>query len=137
MLSPYVRSVNYAAEGLWHAVTTERNLKLFALGVVVSFALATIFQLDPADWIIILVAGGMFIATELLNTSLERLSSAFYRHIEEAKDTHKHRPAMKHTKDVAAAAALVMAVTWAAVVLIVLWPYVFEWVARLAHHLAR
>lgn len=125
MLSPFIRSMLYAVEGLWHAVTTERNLKYFFFGVVASIALAAAFRLDPTDWIVILVTGGTFLAIELINTSLERLSGAFYRHMEDSKDHQKHRAAMKATKDVAAGAALVMALAWVAVITIVLWPYVF------------
>ncbi len=135
MFAPYLKSIVYAAEGLWHAARTERNLKVFSLGVLVSLGLAAFFQLEPTDWVLILLAGGTFLSVELLNTAVERIASAFYRHMEDAKDTVKHHPATKATKDVAAAAALVTAVMWAAVVMIVLWPYVFEWVVRIARTL--
>lgn len=126
MLSPFLRSLTYAAEGLWHALQTERNLRVFAAGVILSLLLALFFHLDTLDWIIVLLTGGTFLSVELINTSMERMSSAFYRHIEEAKDTHKHRHAMKATKDVAAGASLIVGVAWAAVMIIVFWPYIFQ-----------
>ena len=110
MLSPFLKSLVYAAEGLVHALQMERNLRLFVAGVLSSLLLALFFHLNTINWIIVLLAGGVFVSVELLNTSLERLSSAFYRHIEEAKDTHKHRSAVKATKDVAAGASLVVAI---------------------------
>ncbi len=130
MLSPLLRSIVYASEGLWHAIATERNLKIFSAGVVFSLVCALFFRIQTIDWILVLLSGGVFLSAELINTSLERLSSAFYRHVEDAKDTHKHRGAMKETKDVAAAASLVLAIVWAATMLIIFWPYFFEFLVR-------
>ena len=126
----YIRSLGYASEGFLHAMQTERNLRLFFLGVLCSLLLAAFFHIDTSDWIMVLVTGGTFLSVELLNTALERFTNAFYKHIEEAKDTHKHHKAMKTTKDVAAAASLVTAIAWTAVMIIIFWPYAFEFLAR-------
>jgi diacylglycerol kinase len=129
MLSSYIRSMLYAVEGLWHALSTERNLKLFALGVVLSLFLAALFRLYPADWVLLLTAGGVFLSVELLNTALERFTDAFDVHSKKQADAHT--AAIKATKDIAASASLVIGLAWVSIICIVFWPYVYEAVGRL------
>lgn len=116
----YARSFCFACNGFFHAVRTERNLKLFVAGYVGSILVSLVLQIDGFSWAFILFSGGTFLAIELLNTALEHFSDAFDSHSKKQDDIHY--AAIKATKDIAAAAALVSALAWVAVSLIVLLP---------------
>jgi len=106
------------------ACRTERNLCIFLYSYV-SFVFASVllFPLERGDLLWLLASGGIFISVELLNTSLERLADAVDDHCKSAHQSHCF-VALKHTKDIAAAASLVSLVFTIMTFLIVLAPYV-------------
>lgn len=123
MLLKIYRSFTYAFAGLWHAIRTERNLKIVILFILVGFIVATILQITLFEWLVLLIASGTVCSVELINTSLERFADAFERHAKKNDDpTHYHL--MKATKDVAAAAALLSGSAASIAALVIFWPYV-------------
>jgi len=127
MLLKIYRSFTYAIAGLWHAIRTERNLKMVILFILGGFILAVILQIALWEWIILIIASGTVCAVELINTSLERFADAFEHHAKKIDDpTHYHL--MKATKDVAAAAALVSGSAAIFAAIIIFWPYLTEFV---------
>lgn len=115
----YYRSLRFSLEGLFHALKTERNLKLFTALYVLSLIISTLLQLSVRDWEIVIFTGGVFLAVELLNTALERFTDAFDRHSQSI-----HSPAIKATKDIAAGASLVCAVAWIVILSMIFLPKV-------------
>ena len=116
-----VRSLGYALEGLLHALKRERNLQLFAVGYVAVLLIAVMLPLELWEWIAILVSGGAFMAVELFNTALERLTDAVDALPKEAGNTKLHG-SMKAAKDVSAAAAFVSLITAAITIILILGP---------------
>ncbi len=118
-----LRSLGFALEGLSHALSRERNLQLFAFGFALIVIIASQLSLERWEWIALLVSGGAFMAVELFNTALERLTDAVDALPKEKGNTVLHA-SMKAAKDVSAAAALVGFVTVVVVILLTLGPKV-------------
>lgn len=128
----FVKSLSYALQGFVHAFWTELNLKLFLLLYLASLLAGLVFTLTTNQWMALLISGGTFLATELMNTALERLTDAFDDHIHKQDDQRYF--SIKATKDVAAAAALMTALTWLTVMGILFlpafltrFPQMFSW----------
>ena len=118
----YIKSLGHAFDGLVHAFLTERNLRLFGWFYVISLAFAVALHISLIEWGIVVFSGGMFLAIELVNTALEHFSDAF--------DTHSksiYTPAIKATKDIAAAASLICGVAWGFLLCILFLPHLWEW----------
>ena len=84
-----------------------------AVVVVVGFVL----DVSEGTWAILLLCIGVVLGAELLNTALEALADR----VEPERD-----PGIRDTKDIAAAAVLVVSVIAAITGIVVLWPYVFD-----------
>ncbi len=119
-MQSYLDSFLFACNGLRHAIATERNLKLFAAGYVASIIVSLMLGISLVGWAFVLLSGGTFLAIELLNTAIEDFSDAFDTHTKKQDDLHYQ--AIKATKDIAAAAALMSALTWIVILAIVLLP---------------
>ena len=101
-----VRSMGYALSGLGHAVSEERNIRQFLIGLAVYVLAGVYVGFWPVEWIVVLVMATGFFIVELLNTSIERLGDA----IDDAEKTRRgghYHVGIKQAKDVAAAASLV------------------------------
>lgn len=118
----YLKSLRHAFDGLVHAFLTERNLRMFGWFYLMSLMLGVILRLSITEWAIVIFSGGMFLAVELVNTALEHFTDAF--------DTHSkgiHFSAIKATKDIAAAAALVCGGAWGILLCFLFVPHLWEW----------
>ena len=119
-MSPYLNSLRYALEGLQCAWKTERNFKLFVALYILSFLLGWFLGITARDWQVLIFTGSIFLAVELVNTALENFADAFDTHSKSQNDHHTQ--AIKATKDIAAAASLVCAIAWGAILVIILVP---------------
>lgn len=115
------KSLGFALEGLLHALKRERNLQLFTIGFVAILLFSSTLPLDRWEWVAILVSGGAFMAIELFNTALERLTDAVDALPKETGNTALHT-SMKATKDVSAAAALIAFATVVLTIVLILGP---------------
>lgn len=118
----FAKSLGYALTGLRHALETERNLKYFLLGYVLILIAGVVAGLDPADWLAVIIASGMFFAIELLNTALERLVDTFDDYQKQMVGNNYH-VGLKRTKDVASSAALMGLLTMLVVLALVFPPH--------------
>jgi diacylglycerol kinase len=115
-------SFRYATAGLHHALQHERNLRLFLGFYILLLVAAAWFKLLAWEWAAILISGLLFIAVELLNTALERLTDAVdVLHKQQGIAFHA---GLKATKDVAAAGSLISLIAFIVTVCIVFAPYV-------------
>jgi len=118
-----LKSLGFALTGLVHAVREERNIRLFLLMHVVIFALAFALALPLSAWIFIGFLMGMFLVTELLNTSIERTVDTFDDCEKKRNGGHFH-PGLKHAKDTAAAASLIALVVEVCMLIFLFLPYI-------------
>ncbi len=106
-------SFRYAFAGLWHALRTQRNIRIhvsIAIGVVV---LGMAVGLRRDEWAIIALTMGFVFTAELFNTVIEAIIDLV---------TEEYHPLAKKAKDVAAGAVLAAAITAVAVGLLILGP---------------
>ncbi len=117
-----MKSAAAAYAGLRYALRTERNLRIFAATYLLFCILAFQLHLDAGDWALFLFSGGFFMGVELLNTALERIADAMDDHCK-----REHRAdcftAIRHAKDISAAASLVSIVVVVFIMLLLFLPY--------------
>lgn len=101
-----LESFRFAFLGGFHALRTERNLRIHLVAAVVVLVLAFAVGVPPADFTLLLLAIGLVVTAELLNTALEAAVDLW------SPDYH---PAAAVAKNVAAAAVLTSAIVSAAV----------------------
>ena len=105
-----MRSLGYAGRGIWHAVQSERNIKihLVAFGGVVLGGFAV--KLAAWEWVSVLTCCAMVLGAELMNTAIETVIDL----VSPAYNIMAGR-----AKDIAAAAVLVVYLFSVAIGLIV------------------
>jgi len=117
------KSFGFALEGLTHAVKMERNLQLFLPVYGLLLVLGGMVRLITWEWLALILAGGMFLSVELLNTAIERLTDVLDDEKKITGRTHYFKM-LKAAKDVGAAASLISLIAVIAIVCIVFGPYV-------------
>jgi diacylglycerol kinase len=88
--------------------------------------------LGGLEWTILLIAGGLFLAVELMNTAMERLVDTLDDYQKQLLGSHFHL-GLKMAKDVASGASLVSLTIVIAVILIILLPHLTPIVRLLLH----
>jgi len=101
-----IKSLKYAFKGAYLLVTTEHSIMVqFSLGVAV-IILGFVMHISPIEWMFQLLAIGMVLVAESLNTGIEKLCD--FVHI----DYHER---IGFIKDISAGAA-----TFAAIIAVVI-----------------
>jgi len=119
-MNRFLKSFGYAFSGLSYAFKTQFNFKVHIVALVVVSCAGWYFKLSGAEWLWIVMASGMVLMAELLNTGLEVLVDLV------SPDIH---PKAKIIKDVAAAAVLVTAFTAVVIGLVIFLPKIFDYAA--------
>lgn len=97
-----VQSFVFALSGIAYALTHERNLRIHsALGVYVIY-FSKYYGFSNTEYAVILLLIGFVLTCEMINTAIEKKIDL---------ETLKYNPLAKISKDVAAGAVLVSAVT--------------------------
>jgi diacylglycerol kinase len=109
-------SFRCAGRGVWRAAQA-RNLRIMLGALLAVILLAAAYDVSAAVWAVVLVCGGVVLATEVLNTSIEALADYVQREYDED---------IRTIKDLAAGAVLLAAGLAGAVGVIVFWPYVID-----------
>ena len=112
-LASVFRSFGPALAGLAWALKTQRNLQVHAFAAVLVAVFGVWLQLADWEWCVVLLAAGMVIAAELLNTAVEVLADRVSKEREEP---------IRRVKDAAAAAVLVAALAALGVGMVVFVP---------------
>jgi undecaprenol kinase len=92
--------LGFALHGLRHALRSERSLRLQLLVLILVLAALLLLRPPPLWWALVALAGALVMASELVNSALERLADHLH------PDTHA---AIRIAKDCAAAAVLIAA----------------------------
>jgi undecaprenol kinase len=91
------RSIGYAFRGFYHAVKTERNLRIELIIGAIAIVAGIILGLDLFGWILVAGSAFLVIVCELFNTAIEILCDII---------TDEHSNRIRVAKDVAAASVL-------------------------------
>jgi diacylglycerol kinase (ATP) len=113
----WIKSANFAIEGILHAARTERHLRyhFFAAGVVLLFSYAV--GLTKPQFLIIALAVMAVLLAEMMNTAVEAIVDIL---------APEHHESARTAKDVAAGAVLITALGAALVGYVVLFPHVSD-----------
>lgn len=111
-----IKSFQYALNGIIHALTTQRNMRIhFGIALLV-MVLSLILGVNRWEALLLFVAITLVIITELFNTAIEAIVDMA---------TEQFHPLAKVAKDVAAGAVFVTAGLAIAVGMTVFIPYVY------------
>ncbi|MHA6483734.1 diacylglycerol kinase family protein [Paenibacillus sp. strain BS8-2] len=119
-MSKFIKNVGYALSGIGFAIRTQRHMQIHVISAIIVIALGLIAALDATRWCLLILAIGMVISAELMNTALEQAVDLA------SPGLH---PLAKTAKDVAAGAVLATAVAAIAIGLLVLGPPLWKLVA--------
>lgn len=95
---PLFQSFNFAIDGVIYVLRTQRNMRIHFGVAAIILALSLVVGIRSTEFILLLVAIGLVLISELLNTAIESAIDI---------TTNAYDPLAKIAKDVAAAAVLV------------------------------
>ena len=109
----FLRSFSFAGQGLWYVVRTQRNMRVHLAASVGAIAAGLALRIGAADWACVIIAIGLVLATEALNTVVEALTDLY---------TREFHPLAKIAKDAAAGAVLITSLAAVGVAIAVFLP---------------
>lgn len=112
-----LKSFSFAFNGLKNLLQKEHNSRAHLIALIIVICLGFYFQIEPIEWMAVVIVSGFVIAAELLNTSIERLAD-----VVEPKWNEK----IGLIKDYCAAAVLISAITAVVVGGLVFVPKILE-----------
>lgn len=95
---PLFQSFNFAIDGVIYVLRTQRNMRIHFGVAAVILALSLVVGVRSTEFILLLIAIGLVLISELLNTAIESAIDI---------TTNTYDPLAKIAKDVAAAAVLI------------------------------
>jgi diacylglycerol kinase len=96
--SGFFRSFSFAGQGVWYVVRTQRNMRVHLLAGAAAVVAGLVLRIGAADWACVLIAIGLVLTAETLNTVVEALTDLC---------TDGYHPLAKIAKDAAAGAVLI------------------------------
>ncbi|MFD2171092.1 diacylglycerol kinase [Tumebacillus lipolyticus] len=99
--SKLLKSFSYAVEGMTHALTTQRNMRIHFVVALCAMILSLLLDLSKLEIVLVFFSIILVVAAELFNTAIEAVVDLV---------THDYHPLAKIAKDMAAAAVLLTAV---------------------------
>ncbi len=96
------KSFTYAGRGLWIFIKTTHNAWVHLTALAIGVAMGVYFRIAYIDWMLLAFAGGTVLMAEAFNTAIE---------IDIDLTSPEFHPYARDTKDVAAAAVLISAIT--------------------------
>lgn len=108
-----MQSFRYAFHGIKLLVLHEHNAWIHCFAAICVIIAGLLFGLSRLEWIAIAIVIGMVIAAEAVNSSIEALADLV---------SPEYNEAIKRTKDLAAGAVLILAITAAVIGLLIFLP---------------
>lgn len=97
--SSFFQSLVSALHGMWLMVKSGANFRRQLLALVAVLLLAVLLRLSVHDIALIILVSASVLAFEALNSALELLEDVVHPH---------HHPVIRHSKDIAAGAVVIM-----------------------------
>jgi diacylglycerol kinase (ATP) len=117
-IKKYINSFGYACTGIADLLCGQFHAKVHIAGAILAIAFGFFFQITRTEWCIVVLAIGLVLSSEAMNTAVE--------YVVDMVSPEYHELAGK-AKDVAAGAVLLIAISAAVVAAIIFLPkmYVF------------
>ncbi|MDH6534608.1 diacylglycerol kinase family protein [Parabacteroides sp. 52] len=106
-------SFKYAFQGLKRLFTHEANIWIHTLAAICVVLAGFYFSLSPSEWLIVILVIGFVFSAEAFNSAIESLSDVV---------SPEYNEYIKHTKDLAAGAVLLAAITAAIIGILIFAP---------------
>ncbi|MCF6346752.1 MAG: diacylglycerol kinase [Flavobacteriaceae bacterium] len=108
-----IRSFKFALRGAWLLITTEPSIMVqFSIAIIMTIV-GFVFDISAIEWMFQLLAIGLVLVAESLNTGIEKLSDFIH------PDYHKK---IGFIKDISAGAAIIAAIIAVIIGLIIYLP---------------
>ncbi len=108
------QSFTYASRGIWLFVKTTHNAWVHIVILICTLGLGFFFDITKIEWILVVLVSGIVLAAEAFNTAIE---------IDIDLTSPEYHPYARDTKDVAAGAVLITAITALFVGILIFVPY--------------
>lgn len=108
------KSFTHAGRGIAIFIKTTHNAWIHIVILIVAVVLGRYFGISHTDWMFLILAAGLVLASEAFNTAIE---------IDIDLTSPEYHPYAKNTKDVAAGAVLISAITAAILGAFIFGPY--------------
>ncbi len=115
------KSFACALRGIAVLLRTQTNARIHLLATVLVVAAGFVFRISRGEWVPLAFAIGIVWIAEAVNTAIEALADRI---------TRENDDAIRRTKDVAAGAVLLAAITAAIIGLLILGPHAWAVVRR-------
>lgn len=69
----FARGFSFAGQGVWHAVRTQRNMRVHLTAAAAAIVVGAVLRISAADWACVALAIGMVLAAEIFNTVIEAI----------------------------------------------------------------
>ena len=99
--SGFWRSFSFAGQGVWHAVRSQRNMRVHLVAAACAVTAGLVLRISAVDWACVAAAIGLVLTAEAFNTVVEALTDLY---------TDRFHPLAKVAKDTAAGAVLIASV---------------------------
>ena len=111
-----IKSVGFALRGALLLIRTEASIKIQVFIAIVVTAAGFYFNISSTEWILQILAIGLVMGIEGLNTAVEKISDFVHP---------DHNPKIGFIKDIAAGAVMLVSIASSIVGLIIYLPKVF------------
>lgn len=68
-----IKSFGYAVSGITYVIKTQNNFRIHLLLTLLSWLAGWYFNITGTEWLAIVLASGLVLVTEMINTSIELL----------------------------------------------------------------
>lgn len=116
-ISRFVRSFTFSIDGLKYAYKYEQSMLIHIIATICVICVNFFFQVTGIEWLITILAIGMVLSAELINTAIEAVVDLV---------TLEIHPLAKIAKDCGSAATFVLAIMAAAIGCVVYIPYIIN-----------
>lgn len=113
----FIKSFGYSIDGLKYAYKYEQSMLIHVIATIAVITVNLLLKVTGMEWLITLLAIGMVLSAELINTAIEAVVDLV---------TLEIHPLAKIAKDCGSAATLVLALMAAAIGLVVYIPYLIK-----------
>lgn len=111
----FFRSFSYSLQGLQYAYKYEQSMLIHVIATICVITANFFFSVTGVEWLISLMAIGMVLSAELINTAIEAVVDLV---------TLEIHPLAKIAKDCGSAATFVLAIMAAAIGVVIYGPYI-------------
>lgn len=113
--SRFFKSFSYSIEGLKYAYKFEQSMMIHVMATIMVIIANIFFQVTAFEWLITILAIGMVLSAELINTAIEAVVDLV---------TLEIHPLAKIAKDCGSAATFVLAMMAAVIGCVIYIPYI-------------